>query len=311
MTIYQVTYRSDQYRVKGFLALPEAVDFPPEQLDLLCQVSQREQHWSFDGVVLEDAVNGAEIPIRELDRVVAPPPASCCDVSEALDTGFPQGPQHIQRFPALIYCRGGIGRVGMVRMPWMRLFASYGFVVFAPAYRGNLGGEGRDEFGGADAEDVHAAVRLVQSLPFVQRDRVSVLGFSRGSINATLSAIAVPGVHRLISWGGVSDLTKTYEERVDLRRMLKRVIGGSPNKVPHEYERRSPVHLASNIPCPVLIVHGTADVQVDFSHGKRLYETLVNLNHPVDFHAYEGYGHHLPSAVHEAVVERMLDWVSR
>lgn len=33
-----------------------------------------------------------------------------------------------------------------------------------------------------------------------------------------------------VSWGGVSDMFLTYEERKDLRRMMKRVIGGTPKK---------------------------------------------------------------------------------
>src|SRR5690606_9642680 len=132
-------------------------------------------------------------------------------------------------YPALIYCRGGIGSVGRVRARWVDAFASRGYVCFAPCYRGNEGGEGRDEFGGVEREDVHAAVRLLQALPFIDRSRISLFGFSRGSINATQTAVAMPdAVHSLVLWGGVADLARTYEERVDLRRMLKRVIGGSP-----------------------------------------------------------------------------------
>ena len=33
----------------------------------------------------------------------------------------------------------------------------------------------------------------------------------------------------MILWSGVSDLAQTYEERIDLRRMMKRVIGGTPS----------------------------------------------------------------------------------
>ena len=34
----------------------------------------------------------------------------------------------------------------------------------------------------------------------------------------------------LVSWGGVSDMVLTYEERKDMRRMMKRVIGGTPKR---------------------------------------------------------------------------------
>ena len=49
-----------------------------------------------------------------------------------------------QALPALplIYCRGGIRKVGMVRKRRIISMAKRGFAVFAPFYRGNEGGEG-------------------------------------------------------------------------------------------------------------------------------------------------------------------------
>ena len=55
--------------------------------------------------------------------------------------------------PGLVYCRGGIRSVGMVRLPRIVSLARRGYAVFAPFYRGNDGGEGRDEFGGDDRHD--------------------------------------------------------------------------------------------------------------------------------------------------------------
>src|SRR4051812_7290829 len=52
--------------------------------------------------------------------------------------------------PPLVYCRGGIRGVGMVRVPRLVTLARRGYTVFAPFYRGNEGGEGREDFGGED-----------------------------------------------------------------------------------------------------------------------------------------------------------------
>jgi dipeptidyl aminopeptidase/acylaminoacyl peptidase len=285
VTVYHVTYLSDTYRVKGYLGLPNPALISKQELQ---------------GFLLNRYPNLSETPVS----IVEEEPEN--QQSESLRHGLVSPP-----LPALIYCRGGIGRVGMVKLDWVRLFTSMGFVVFAPSYRGNEGGEGRDEFGGADQEDVHEAFRLLQRLPFVDPKRISLLGFSRGSINATLTASTFPDTYRLIIWGGISDLAKTYEQRVDLRRMLKRVIGGTPAKYPERYAARSPVQMVPNILCPVLVVHGTQDVQVDVSHGVELYHTLRTHGKDVEMHRYIGYGHHLPSPVHEAAVERMLDWLSK
>src|SRR3989337_496354 len=44
-------------------------------------------------------------------------------------------------FPGFLYLRGGIKSVGMVRIARIIQFASQGFIVMAPYYRGNQGGE--------------------------------------------------------------------------------------------------------------------------------------------------------------------------
>src|SRR5665647_1600420 len=64
--------------------------------------------------------------------------------------GYLAVPESTVPCPALIFCRGGIRKVGMPRKRRIMSMAERGYVVFAPFYRGNDGGEGRDEFGGED-----------------------------------------------------------------------------------------------------------------------------------------------------------------
>ncbi|WNF36182.1 prolyl oligopeptidase family serine peptidase [Bacillaceae bacterium IKA-2] len=272
--IFRITYNSNEYKVKGYLGLPN--------------------HVAATRFKLARFFNEIK-PIERVSYSIIPSSA------------------HLEtiKMPCIIYCRGGIGHFGRVKPNWVEAFANQGYLIFAPCYRGNEGGEGRDEFGGADKEDVDAAVRLLQTLPFVDKNKISIMGFSRGSINATQTAITMPTIDKLILWGGVSDLTQTYEERVDLRRMLKRVIGGTPRKFPDAYEARSPIQLASKISCPVLIIHGTKDAQVDISHGINMYSELKHLQKEVTLHSYNGYGHHLPLPVRLLAIKRMFDWITR
>ncbi|GAX89452.1 alpha/beta hydrolase family protein [Effusibacillus lacus] len=275
--IYHVTYLSDGLKVKGYLGLP----------------------------------NGYELHISELQGMISRFYGSSDLPVTEIASSISQEKKDIRLFklPVLLYCRGGIGKFGRVKTDWIEQFADYGYVIFAPSYRGNEGGEGRDEFGGSDKEDVLSAYRLLQNLSFVNPERISVMGFSRGAINATLTAVEIPAVHRLILWNGVTDLAQTYEERIDLRRMLKRVLGGSPAKKPGSYQSRSPLLMANRIRCPVLIMHGSEDRQVDFSHGLNMYKKLKELGGNVDMHFYRGYGHHFPPPIHEAAVERMFGWI--
>ncbi|OWA37972.1 hypothetical protein B9G55_06905 [Saccharibacillus sp. O16] len=211
-------------------------------------------------------------------------------------------------YPVLVYCRGGIGRVGRVRLDWLAEFASFGHIVLAPCYRGGESGVGHDEFGGADLEDSRVAVRLARAIPGADPSRIAVLGFSRGSINATDAAIA-EDASRLILWGGLSDLAVTYEERIDLRRMLKRVIRGSAYKLPDVYRERSPIDMAKRLDCPVLIMHGTEDTQVDYGHGERMYAELRRLGKSVTLARLEGLGHHMAQETRMRVLAEMFAWL--
>ncbi|QOY38394.1 alpha/beta hydrolase family protein [Anaerobacillus isosaccharinicus] len=269
--IFKITYLSNNLKVKGYLGLPNHLD-----------ISEKEVAKLF-----------GDLPVEKVSESIVPCRVSLKKV----------------HLPGFIYCRGGIGHFGRVKPSWVEAFANQGYIVLAPCYRGHEGGEGRDEFGGADCEDVHSAFRLLETIPFVDQEKISIMGFSRGSINATKTAITMPNTHRLILWGGVSNLTDTYEERIDLRRMLKRVVGGSPRKLPIAYQQRSPVKLAREIQCPVLIMHGTEDSQVAVSHGLNMYEELKSHQKKSSLQLYEGYEHHLPFAVHIDAINKMFSWI--
>jgi len=302
--IFQITYMSDQYKVKGYLGLPTGFG------------------WTADALqdAIESICGAADLPVTVVAEDARPSrartarrsPAAAADGAADLPAAVvARDARPAARLPAFMYCRGGVGGFGRVRPHWVDSFAARGVVAFAPCYRGNEGGEGRDEFGGADREDVHAAFRLLQALPFVDAGRISLMGFSRGSINAALTAAAYPETHRLVIWSGVADLARTYEERVDLRRTLKRILNGSPTKRPDAYQERSPIRLAERIRCPALVIHGTNDVQVDVGHGLSLYETFKRLGTRAELHLYQGYGHLLPYVAHEAAIDRMFDWIER
>ena len=120
-------------------------------------------------------------------------------------------------------------------------FAAEGFIVFAPFYRGNQGGEGDEDFAGEDRYDAIFGFSLLANHPRVKKENIHIFGFSRGGIMALWTAIECPAAASMVTWGGVSDMFLTYEERVDMRRMMKRVIGGSPTKCPEHYESRTPL----------------------------------------------------------------------
>ncbi|MBP1156706.1 MULTISPECIES: prolyl oligopeptidase family serine peptidase [unclassified Paenibacillus] len=225
--------------------------------------------------------------------------------------GYLAVPEDAVPGPGLLYCRGGIRKVGMVRKRRIFSMARRGYVVFAPFYRGNEGGEGREDFGGEDRFDVRHAVKLMQSLPEMVPGPVPLIGFSRGAIMAMQAAKECPEVvGPVVVWGGVSDLFDTYEERVDLRRMLKRVVG-HPRKQADAYEQRSPVYWVEQVKVPVMIVHGMNDMQVSVSHARKLAEALEREGKDYAMELYEGLEHRFPKEDDERALDAVFAWITR
>jgi len=227
---------------------------------------------------------------------------------QTLVKGMLAVPKKDGHYDGILYLRGGIQGVGMVRPARIAQFASEGFIVFAPYYRGNRGGGGRDEFGGIDRYD---AVHGVDVLKQFSNGRTHAFAFSRGGIMALWTAILRDDVTSVVTWGGVSDMVLTYEERVDMRRMLKRVIGGSPTKVPEQYDARTPLHRIEDVHCPVLIIHGAQDDNVSIEHAYRL-ETALTGHHKRYTTMYAPhYTHYYPLAANWQTVRQACQWMQQ
>ncbi len=292
LILYHVTYSSDSYRVKAYLGLPDG-----------CSLSSFSVPTEVDNLPPSPTLSSTLQPVKLT--------ALASRYSRAHSNQL-----HIDQntlWPVLIYCRGGLGNYGGVNTSWIEQFVNYGYIVFAPAYRGNEGGEGRDEYGGSDLQDVVSAYQLVHGLPFADPSRISIMGFSRGAINAVHAAatynIQPHRVHKLVLWSGVADVAQTYMERTDLRRTLKRVLGNSPHRAPEAYTARSPLFKVSELRCPVLIMHGTEDTQVKYSHGTQMYNELKRSGADVTFHAYGGENHHFQGTVQQTAISHMFKWL--
>ncbi|MBU8879847.1 prolyl oligopeptidase family serine peptidase [Bacillus sp. FJAT-29790] len=218
-------------------------------------------------------------------------------------------PKNDEIYDGFLYLRGGIKNVGKVRAARIVQFASEGFIVFAPFYRGNQGGEGNEDFAGEDRHDAFSAFTILQSHPRVKG--IHIFGFSRGGVMALLTAIEFPEAKSVVSWGGVSDMFLTYVERKDLRRMMKRVIGGTPTKFPEQYKYRTPLFQLEKLHAPVLIIHGEKDDNVSVEHAYRLEKRLKELNKEVESWYFQAFTHYFPPDVNRKVVSDLTAWMKK
>lgn len=217
-------------------------------------------------------------------------------------------PKATGTYDGLLYLRGGMQNIGMVRPARIAQFAAQGLIVFAPYYRGNRGGEGRDEFAGNDRFD---AVYGVDVLKRFCNDNIHVFGFSRGGIMALWTAILRKDITSVVTWAGVSDAAATYWERMDMRRMMKRIIGGTPNRVPEAYDARTPLFKIEQITAPILIIHGMQDENVDIEHARQLEFYLQDAHKTYETWYESQYAHQYPPAANRETVQALCQWMKR
>jgi dipeptidyl aminopeptidase/acylaminoacyl peptidase len=212
-------------------------------------------------------------------------------------------------YEGILYLRGGMQHIGMVRPARIAQFAAQGFVVFAPYYRGNRGGEGRDEFAGADRQDAVHAVDVLKQNPKTNAEKIHLFAFSRGGIMALWTAILRDDITSVVTWAGVSDVVFTYKERKDMRRMMKRVIGGTPNNLPDAYRERTALFRVDKIAAPVLIIHGMLDMNVSFQQAVLLENALREHKKEYETWYFPEYTHYIPPVKNAQLVRDLCGWM--
>jgi dipeptidyl aminopeptidase/acylaminoacyl peptidase len=192
-------------------------------------------------------------------------------------------PQRIERtLPAIIFNRGGnreFGRLGPADITDFYPYLAAGFVVIGSQYRGNDGGEGREEFGGADVDDVMNLIPLARNLGYIDMQRIGMLGCSRGGMMTYLAMKRGISIRAAAVIGAPAD-----EEAEAIRRPMLGVyhdlVPGFARDPQGCYRERSALRWPERLRAPLLILHGTADWRVDPQGSVALAERLAALGRP-------------------------------
>ena len=86
---------------------------------------------------------------------------------------------------AMVWVHGGVhGNWGETMLPFVKEAVERGYVIICPEYRGSTG-YGADfynaiDYGGKELDDVETAYDYLKTLPYVDPDRVGILGWSHG-----------------------------------------------------------------------------------------------------------------------------------
>jgi dipeptidyl aminopeptidase/acylaminoacyl peptidase len=172
-----------------------------------------------------------------------------------------------------------------------------GYVVIAPDYRGSIG-YGKAwrqgvflDVGGKDSRDATEAATYLKTLGYVDPNRIGVWGLSYGGFFTLLALVDAPKTFACgVNVAGVVDYRMYYEDPWHGAWTYGRLR--APEDNPKAYDVASPLSRMERLERPLLILHGTADVNVPYLHSVRLVDDLLARRKDFEFMAYPGEFHY-------------------
>ncbi len=219
-----------------------------------------------------------------------------------------------KKLPVIIFNRGGNREQGKLS-PWMRegfyYFVSNGFVVIGSQYRGVDGGEGKDEYGGADVRDVMNLIPLAKSLDYVDMNNVFLFGGSRGGMMAYLALKNKIPVNAAAVGSGVTDLFGNAKDHPDYNtNIYQQLIPDFDKRADEMMRERSALYYADKINVPVLIMHGGADERIGTARALSFAQKLQELGKTYELIIYAGDDHNL-SLNRMDSDRRVIEWFKK
>ena len=169
--------------------------------------------------------------------------------------------------------------------------------MLAPDYRGSIG-YGKAwrqgvflDAGGQDAQDTVEGVKYLASLGYVDTSRIGVWGLSYGGFFTLLDLTNAPTTFACgVDVAGVADYRMYDEDPWHGSWTYGRLRAPADN--PKAYDVASPLMRIGKLERPLLILHGTADVNVPFIESVRLIDALLEDRKQFDFMIYPGEFHY-------------------
>jgi dipeptidyl aminopeptidase/acylaminoacyl peptidase len=225
--------------------------------------------------------------------------------------GWEQG----KKYPLIVSIHGG--PAGMYGVDWsheFQVYASRGWAVFFCNPRGSTG-YGRKfqrgvvmEWGGKAYTDIMTGVEeTLKRNPWIDRERLGVTGGSYGGYmtnwittqtNIFRAAVTLRSISNFISDDGTRDGAYGHEKD----------FGGDIFQNYDAYWKYSPLHYASKVKTPTLVLHSDNDFRVPIEQGEQWFRALQHFGVPSELVMFPRENHNLTRTGEPKHLVESLNW---
>lgn len=202
-----------------------------------------------------------------------------------------------QKLPTIIFNRGSAvrGDIAPELISFFHRLGSAGFLVLAPMLRQSDGGEGRDELGGADIDDLINILPVAKSLGFADMNNLFMYGESRGGMMTYMAIKRKLPIKAAAVFGAFTDLQQLVDAhpRDYSPAFFAKLWPDYETRKGELFEARSAIRWVEELNVPLLIMHGGADGGVNPQHSLNLAQQLQKLGRVYELIVYAEDGHRL------------------
>jgi len=202
-----------------------------------------------------------------------------------------------KKYPVLMYVYGGPGAQTVKNswdgrnMFWYQLLAQKGCLIVSVDNRGT-GARGADfqkctykELGKLETIDQIEAAKYLGTMPFVDKDRIGIWGWSYGGYMTSLCM--TKGAEYFKLGIAVAPVTNwRYYDSIYTERYMQ-----TPQENPSGYDDNSPINHVEKLKGKYLLIHGSADDNVHYQNSIEMVSALVAANKQFDLFIYPDKNH--------------------
>jgi dipeptidyl-peptidase-4 len=220
-----------------------------------------------------------------------------------------------KKYPVIVYWYGGPHAQMILNAwnggagdYWFQYMAERGYVVFTLDPRGsdNRGKTFEQAIfrhaGEPQMEDMMSGVHYLNELPYVDKDRMGLFGWSYGGFMTTDFVLNHPGIFKAAVAGGPVMNWQYYEIMYGERYMDK------PQENPDGYEATNLIKKAGNLKDKLLLIHGLQDPVVVQQNSVDFVKACVDKGVQVDYMIYPGHEHNVLGKDRVHLYQKITDY---